>query len=251
MLFDLEGKLALVTGAGQGVGAGISRLFAAQGATVVVNDLRAERAAETVASIEAVGGRAQACEFDVTDRDAVSAAIADVGARLGAVDILVNNAGNGGAEGLHPAPFREMDPASWTGPIAVNLFGVLNCFHATIDGMCDRGWGRVITIASGAGMVGLGIGVSTYAAGKGGAIGFMRHLAVETARYGVTANTLALGLMGSTAGSELTAGLARAIPVGRLGTPEDIGALCVYLAPNEASWMTGQTVHINGGSVTS
>ena len=113
MLFDLEGKLALVTGAGQGVGAGISRLFAAQGATVVVNDLRAERAAETVASIEAVGGRAQACEFDVTDRDAVSAAIADVGARLGAVDILVNNAGNGGAEGLHPAPFREMDPASW------------------------------------------------------------------------------------------------------------------------------------------
>jgi NAD(P)-dependent dehydrogenase (short-subunit alcohol dehydrogenase family) len=251
MVFDLSGKVALVTGAGQGVGAGISRMLAAQGATVVVNDLRGERAAETAKSIEAAGGRAEVSEFDVTDRAAVTNAVGDIATRLAPVDILVNNAGNGGEEGLHPAPFREMDPASWMGPIAVNLFGVLHCCHATIDAMCEKGWGRVITIASGAGMVGLGIGVSTYAAGKGGAIGFMRHLAIETARYGVTANSLALGLMASNARSELTAGMARAIPVGRLGTPEDIGALCVYLASNEASWMTGQTVHINGGSVTS
>jgi NAD(P)-dependent dehydrogenase (short-subunit alcohol dehydrogenase family) len=120
--------------------------------------------------------------------------------------------------------------------------------------MCERGWGRVITISSGAGMNGLGIGVSLYAAGKGAAISFMRHLAVECAHDGVTANTLALGLMqrdGEPDGSSVTQSMARTIPVGRLGTGEDIGYACVYLASNEASWITGQTIAINGGSTTS
>jgi NAD(P)-dependent dehydrogenase (short-subunit alcohol dehydrogenase family) len=252
VLFDLTGRVALVTGAGQNVGAGIATTLAGQGATVVVNDFVPERAAEVVAQIQAAGGTALAAPFDVTDYTGVAAAVADVAGAVGPVDILVNNAGNGGAEGMRPQQFRDSDPASWDAPIKVNLYGVLNCSRAVINGMCDRGWGRVITISSGAGMVGLRIGVSPYAAGKGGGLAFMRHLAHETARYGVTANTLALGLMGVQGPpNETTEALARQIPVGRLGTAADIAAACTYLASTEASWMTGQTIHLNGGAVTS
>jgi 3-oxoacyl-[acyl-carrier protein] reductase len=248
-VFDLTGRVALVTGAGQNVGAGIARALAAQGATVAVNDIRVERAEGTVAEIRDAGGTATAVGFDVTDYDDVAAAVERVTAELGAVDILVNNAGNGGAEGMKPTQFRESDPASWRGPIDVNLYGVMNCARAVVNPMVEKGWGRIVTIASGAGMVGLNIGVSPYGGGKGGAIGFMRHLAVENARAGVTANTLAIGLMGMP-DPKVTDALARQIPVGRTGTPADIGALCVYLASDEASWMTGQTLQLNGGSVT-
>ena len=244
-MFDLTGKVALVTGAGQHVGAGIARALAARGATVVVNDLVAERAASTVDAIRADGGSAEPVVFDVTDLAAVRAGAATAGQ----VDILVNNAGNAGASRMVPTPFREMDPADWGAPIEVNLYGVLNCCHAFVGGMCERGWGRVITIASGAGTVGLRLGVSTYGAGKGGAIAFMRHLAVENARLGITANTLALGLMQLPTGDG-TEALARQIPLGRVGRPEDVGAACVYLASEEASWMTGQTIELNGGLVT-
>jgi NAD(P)-dependent dehydrogenase (short-subunit alcohol dehydrogenase family) len=248
-MFELGARVALVTGAGQHVGAGIARTLAAQGATVVVNDLVAERAQATVETIRGAGGTASAVAFDVTDLGAVRAGVATAESDVGPVDILVNNAGNAGAHRMVPTPFRDMDPDDWSGPIDVNLYGVLNCCHAVIGGMCDRGWGRVITIASGAGTVGLRLGVSTYGAGKGGSIAFMRHLAVENARFGVTANTLAIGLMQAPTGDGTDA-LARQIPVGRVGRPEDIAALCVYLASDEASWMTGQTIELNGGSVT-
>jgi NAD(P)-dependent dehydrogenase (short-subunit alcohol dehydrogenase family) len=248
-MFELGAKVALVTGAGQHVGAGIARTLAAQGATVVVNDLVAERAQATVETIRGAGGTASAVAFDVTDLGAVRAGVAAAESDVGPVDILVNNAGNAGAHRMVPTPFRDMDPDDWSGPIDVNLYGVLNCCHAVIGGMCDRAWGRVITIASGAGTVGLRLGVSTYGAGKGGSIAFMRHLAVENARFGVTANTLAIGLMQAPTGDGTDA-LARQIPIGRVGRPEDIAALCVYLASDEASWMTGQTIELNGGSVT-
>ena len=245
-MFDLSGKVAVVTGAGQNVGAGIARALAARGATVHVNDIVGERAHDTVAQIVDAGGSASVAPFDVTDYDAVLAAITDVGT----VDILVNNAGNGGAEGMGLVQFRDSEPAGWQGAINVNLFGVLHCSRAVINGMCERGFGRVITISSGAGITGLHIGVSPYAAGKGGAISFMRHLAAENARFGVTANSLALGLM-QPENSAALAGLERQIPVGRTGTPDDVGAACVYLASDEASWMTGQTLHLDGGSTFS
>ena len=245
-MVDLNGRTAVVTGAGQNVGAGIARLIAAQGATVHVNYIVEDRAKETVAQITDSGGVASTLPFDVTDYDAVTTAIGDVGT----VDILVNNAGNGGAEGMGLVQFRDSEPAGWRGAINVNLFGVLHCSRAVINGMCERGFGRVITISSGAGITGLHIGVSPYAAGKGGAIAFMRHLASETARFGVTANSLALGMM-QPATAAATDALVKQIPVRRTGTPEDVGAACVYLASDEASWMTGQTLHLDGGSTFS
>lgn len=245
MLFDLTGRTALVTGAGQNVGAGIARLLAAQGALVAVNDVDAGRAGDVVAQIETAGCRAVAAPFDVTDHDAVAAGVAEVGP----VDVLVNNAGNGGVPGMSVKPFIDTEAADWEGPLRVNLYGVLNCCHATVPGMCERGWGRVITISSGAGTAGVNIGVSPYSAGKGGGLAFTRTLALEVARQGVTANTLAIGLMGLP-DPDVTARLAKSIPVGRTGTPEDIAAACVWLASNEAAWVTGQTIELNGGSVT-
>ncbi len=245
MLFDLTGRSALVTGAGQNVGAGIAKLLAAQGARVVVNDIDAHRARGVVAEIVASGGAAVAAPFDVTDYAAVSQAVR----ALGAVDILVNNAGNAGVHSMVPRPFRDTEPAEWEGPLRVNVYGVMNCSHAVVGGMCDRGWGRVITISSGAGTRGVNIGVAPYSAGKGAGIAFTRTLALEVAKSGVTANSLAIGLMGMP-DPQITAAIARSIPVGRTGVPGDIAAACVWLASEEAAWVTGQTIEINGGALT-
>ena len=244
-MFDLTGKHALVTGAGQGVGAGIARVLVAAGATVHVNDLRAERAEQVAAEIGA-----RPLPFDVADRAAVDVAVATAGQ----IDILVNNAGI--PPSMRPEQFRHLDPAEWAPYIDVNLYGVLNCVKATIDGMCDRRWGRVITISSGAATQGLGMGVSIYAAGKGAGLSFMRHLAVECGRFGVTANSLALGLMqrpgpDDESSRTVTKGMSASIPVGRVGTGADVGYACAFLASDEASWITGQTIGVNGGSATS
>jgi 3-oxoacyl-[acyl-carrier protein] reductase len=248
-MFELEGRVALVTGAGQGAGAGIARMLAAQGAAVAVNDLAEVRAQRVVDEIRTAGGASFAAPFDVTDPSAVSAGVEAVEAALGPVDVLVNNAGI--PPGMGVVPFRAMDPGEWAKYVDLNLYGVLHCTKAVIDGMCERGFGRVVTISSGAGQVGLALGVSLYAAGKGGAISFMRHLALEVARCGVTANTLALGLMDNQQDEAVTAQLAATIPTGRLGQPEDVAAAVVFLASDAASWITGQTIGINGGSTTS
>ncbi len=246
-MFELAGKTALVTGAGRNIGAGIARLLAQQGAAVAVNDLDENRSGETVDAIRAVGGTAVTAPFDVTCLEAVTDGITRAQAELGPIDILVNNAGVPASMDL--VKFRDTAPAAWEPYIALNLYGVLYCTKTVIDGMCERGHGRVITISSAAGTIGFGLGVSLYAAGKGGAISFMRNLALEVARSGVTVNSLALGLVLPELDST-TEALARQIPVGRVGSPEDIGAIVVYLASDEAGWVTGQTIHINGGAVT-
>ena len=249
-MFDLTGHVALVTGAGQNVGAGIARALAAQGAALVVNDFHADRALRVAEEINQAGAQAVAIPFDVTDLAAVIAGFGEATARLGHVDVLVNNAGTGGpTEPMHVAQFAEMAPDKWAPIIAVNLFGPMNCAKAAIGSMIDRQWGRVITISSGAGQVGMNIGVSPYAAAKAGASGFMRHLAIENAKHGVTVNTISLGLVRDDPG--MVEALAKTIPVGRMGTPTDVGALAVYLASDEASWLTGQTIGLNGGAVTS
>jgi NAD(P)-dependent dehydrogenase (short-subunit alcohol dehydrogenase family) len=246
-VFDLTGRVALVTGAGQSVGAGIAATLAEAGAKVAVNDLVEERAEASAATITGHGGTAVAAPFDVTDLEATRGGMAKIEADLGPVDILVNNAGI--VRTLRAAQFRDLDPEEWRPSVDLNLFGVINCVSATIDGMCERGWGRVITISSAAGTVGLDIGVSIYAAGKGGAISFMRHLALETAKFGVTANSLALGMMANNEGRIPDSRISKVNPVGRLGTGRDVGVAVVWLAA-EGSWVTGQTIEINGGAVT-
>jgi 3-oxoacyl-[acyl-carrier protein] reductase len=247
-MFSLDGKVALVTGAGQGVGAGIARMLAAQGAAVAVNDLVEERAQATVAAIETAGGRATPVAFDVAAHADVTRGMESAGKALGPLGILVNNAGIPAGMGVQQ--FRETRPEAWRDYIDINLYGVMNCCHAAINGMCERGWGRIITISSGAGAVGLPLGISAYGAGKGGGMGFMRHLAMETARDGVTANTVAVGMINNHTDTSVTEHLVKSVPVGRLGEPDDIAGLCVYLASDEAGWMTGQTIHLNGGNVT-
>lgn len=246
-MFDLSGRVALVTGAGRNIGAGIAHALTARGASLAVNDLHPERAEAVCAAIEAGGGRALALPFDVCDPEAVAAGVAAASDALGAIDILVNNAGV--PEGMGLTRFRDGDPEQWRRIVDLNLHGVVHCCRAVVDGMCERGWGRIVTISSAAGQMGLPIGVALYGAGKGGAIAFMRHLALELARDGVTANTLALGLMDNVP-EEAVAGIAATIPVGRLGAAEDVGAAVVYLASSEAGWMTGQTIGLNGGSHT-
>jgi NAD(P)-dependent dehydrogenase (short-subunit alcohol dehydrogenase family) len=232
----LDGKRALVTGAGQNIGAGIARVLAEQGATVVVNDLHTDRAEAVAADI---GGDTSAIAFDVRDIDAVRAGVAEAGP----VDILVNNAGIP-ADGFPLVDFKDSDPAQWRGLIDLNLYGVLNCTHAVLAGMCDRGWGRVVTIGSEAGRTGLPIRVSLYGAAKAGARGFFKHVAHEVGPHGVTCNVVALGGMDN-------APLApSANPSRRLGSGRDAGVMVAFLASDGAEWVTGQVIGVNGGAVT-
>jgi NAD(P)-dependent dehydrogenase (short-subunit alcohol dehydrogenase family) len=247
-VFRLDGKVALVTGAGQKIGAGTAKALAQQGATVIVNDYYLYRAVQIASEICASGGKARALAFDVTDLEGVKAAVANVAGKEGPVDILVANAGNAGVGGsMGMAPFKDIAPKDWQGPIAVNLYGLLNCVHAVLPAMLDRKWGRIICHTSGAGQRGLDIGVSLYGAAKSGQIGFMRHLAIETAAHGITCNTVGIGLVLENA--EHVQHLADQIPARRLGKPSDIGAVDVFLASEEASWITGQIIGANGGSL--
>jgi NAD(P)-dependent dehydrogenase (short-subunit alcohol dehydrogenase family) len=248
--FDLSGRVALVTGAGQNVGEGIARMLARHGAAVAVNDALEERASAVADRIVREGGTAGVAPFDVTDPELVAAGVARVARTLGPVDVLVNNAGNAGTHAFPPKPFVAMEPAEWAKFLDVNLYGVLHCARAVVPGMCERGFGRVITISSTAGTIGIPMGVSLYGAGKGGALAFMRHLAMEVARRGVTANSLALGLMQNASDTDATRAAAAMVPVGRCGTPEDAAAAVLWLASAEAAWVTGQTIHVNGGTTT-
>jgi len=242
----LEGRVALVTGAGQGIGAGIARGLGAEGAAVAVNDLHADRATAVATEIERAGGRAWPITADVTDLAAMQAMAASIETELGPVDVLVNNAGIP-ADGFVPRKFRDMPVEDWDKFVRLNLYGVLHGVRAVIDGMCDRGWGRIITVSSEAGRVGVGFGISLYGAAKGGAVSFSHHLATELIETGVTVNCVSLGLMAT--GPDDDRRPPR--PTARLGTPEDVAGAVCYLASDAAGWITGQTLPINGGHATS
>jgi 3-oxoacyl-[acyl-carrier protein] reductase len=244
--FSATGRTALVTGGGRAIGRGIALALAEAGAAVVVNDFYAERANAVAAEIRATGGKAVGIAADVTDLAAVRAMVASAAKTLGPIEILINNAGIP-ADGFVPAKFRDMDPRDWDKFLRLNLYGVLNCVKATVDGMCERRFGRIVTISSEAWRVGSAWGVSLYAAGKAGAIGFTRQLACELGPSGVTANCLSLGEMDNL---PMAAALAKRYPTERLGRGDDVGAAVVYLVSKEAEWVTGQVLAVNGGLVT-
>ncbi|MGD9701271.1 MAG: SDR family NAD(P)-dependent oxidoreductase [Acidimicrobiia bacterium] len=248
---DLRGRRALVTGAGQGVGAAVVALLAEAGASVAVNDLVADRAELQAVRVRDAGGEAVAAPFDVTDFEQVTDAVA----RLGGVDILVNNAGNAGGDSWPGmVPFAETAPADWSPFLAVNLLGVMHCVRASLPAMIEGGWGRVVTIVSDASRVGEPM-MAAYAAAKAGAAGLMRSVAKEVGRHGVTANSIALGTMRTPlteavwagADEQQVAARLRGYAIRRPGQPDDVAALVGYLVSPAASWLTGQTIPLNGG----
>ncbi len=241
-------KIALVTGAGQNMGLGVARRLAAIGIHVLINDIDADKAEAAASSIRERGHKASSAPFDITDTATVLKAVGALEAELGGIDILVNNAGNAGTRATHQISFKDMPTEEWDMYLKVNLYGVMNCTKAVLSGMCDRGWGRVITISSEAGRQGLDINVSVYGAAKAGAAHLMRHIAREVGPDGVTANVVSLGLMDNVP-EEFTAPIVKTIPTRRLGSGDDVGSAVEYLISDGASWVTGQTLVLNGGSL--
>ena len=242
-------RIALVTGGARGIGRAIALELAASGCAVAVADLLVDQAQDVAAEIEAAGGRATAVAADITDSAAVAAAVATIGERLGPVDIAVNNAG---WDELRP--FLETDEPFWDRVIDVNYKGCLRVSKAVLPGMVERGWGRLVNIASDAGRVGSSL-ESVYAGAKGGVIAFTKTIAREVARSGVTANCVCPGPtrtpllegMAAESGERFVDALTRAVPMRRLGEPEDIAAAVAFLASERAGYVTGQTLSVSGG----
>jgi NAD(P)-dependent dehydrogenase (short-subunit alcohol dehydrogenase family) len=243
---DLNGRRALVTGGGQGIGRAISLALANAGAMVVVNDIDPQRADAVADEIVAAGGKATSLPFDVTRWADAEEAITRYGA-LEPIDVLVNNAGNAGAENFGAlCHFAESDPQEWARYFAVNLFGTMHCTRAALPGMITAGGGgRIVTIVSESARYGDKC-LAPYAAAKAGAAGFCRSVAREVGRFGITVNCVSLGTMDSpiTAGAPFDGS---GYVIRRRGQPEEVAGLVTYLASPQAEWITGQTYAINGG----
>jgi 2-hydroxycyclohexanecarboxyl-CoA dehydrogenase len=239
----LDDRIAIVTGAGQGIGRGVAEKLATEGATVVAADID-DASADRVA--KSLGGDAVAVRTDVTSKEAVEAMVSQVHDRFGRIDVLVNNAGWDRA-----GPFVDSDPADWDRIVQTNLYGVLHTSKAVLPILAEQGSGSVVNIASDAGRVGSS-GEAVYSATKGGVIAFTKTIAREMARHQVNVNCVCPGptdtaLFASFAGPKLRDSLTRAIPFRRLGLPEDVANAVAFLASDEAGFVTGQTLSVSGG----
>ena len=244
----LEGQVALVTGGAGGIGAATCRRLAAEGAAVAVTDLSADRAGEVAAEL----GRSGAYELDVSSTDSACAAVEAAEADLGPIDVLVNNAGY-----EEFGFFVTSSEDQWDRVLAVNLRGVLAVTRAVLPGMRTRKHGRIVNVSSEAGRVG-SEGSSVYSAAKAGVIGFTKTIAREAARYGVTCNAVAPGpidtpmLMGAPKqlgklGDKVVETMIGSTALRRLGQPDEVAAVIAFLASDDASYVTGQTLAVSGG----
>lgn len=242
----MSGRVALVTGGGGGIGSAVCRALATDGCRVAAADLDVDRARETA---DAIGGTAAA--LDVRDPASVEAAVAVVAQKLGPVEVLVNCAG---WDELRP--FLDSDEAFVAKVLDINLVGPIRLTRAVLGGMVDRRWGRVVNVASDAGRVGSSL-ESVYSGAKGGLIAFTKTIAREVARHGVTANAVCPGptdtpmlsgiVEASPDAERVIAAMTKAVPMRRLGTPEDVAPAVAFLASEAAGFITGQTLSVSGG----
>ena len=243
----LENKVALITGAAQGIGREIALKFAAEGADIIVGDINLEKAAETQADIEACGRRALALELDVTDYTKVTKGTNKILDKFGRVDILVNNAGI-----TKDNLLLRMGDAEWDAVLNVNLKGTFNCIKAVSRLMIKQRYGKIINVASIIGIIG-NAGQANYAASKAGIIALTKTAAKELASRNINVNAVAPGFiqteMTARLSEDLKQKMQEAIPLGRIGGPGDVAAVCVFLASEEASYITGQTIIVDGGMV--
>jgi 2-hydroxycyclohexanecarboxyl-CoA dehydrogenase len=242
-------RVAVVTGGGSGMGAAICRHLAARGHKVAVLDIDEDAAQGVAKELRPDGAAAIGARVDVSDRSAVLAALDSVRSTLGAVGILVTSAGMEGFES-----FVDITPEAWDRMIAVNLTGTFHCLQAVVPDMIESGWGRIVTISSSSAQSGTRR-MAHYVASKGGVIALTKALALDLAPDGITVNTIPPGVIdtpmmrrpiesGQMASMEQV--LARA-PLGRAGTPDDIAAACAFLCSEEAGYITGQQINVNGG----
>jgi 3-oxoacyl-[acyl-carrier protein] reductase len=243
-MFDLTGKGALITGASGGIGGGIAKALHGQGANVAISGTRAERLEQLAAEL---GSRVWVLPCDLRDRPAVAQLPDAAEKAVGQVDILVNNAGI-----THDNLFMRMKDEEWDDVIAVNLTSVFVLTRGILRGMMRRRYGRIVNVASIAGVLG-NPGQGNYAASKAGLVGMTKSLAREVASRGVTANCISPGFISTPMTDALTPkqveAIAAAIPAQKFGVPDDIAATAVYLASDEAGYVTGETIHVNGGMV--
>jgi len=241
----LKGQVAIVTGGARGIGEGISKLFAEEGAQVVIWDVL-EDGEETAEKLRAAGGQAIFQKVSVTDRGQIAAAVEQVKAQFGRIDILINNAGI-----VRDKSFLKMSEEEWDLVIDVNLNGVFNCTKAVLPHMVEAGYGRVVSASSINGIVGA-FGQTNYAATKAAIIAFTKSLAKEVGKAGVTVNAVAPGFvktdMTATIPEEMLRGIEKTIPVRRSGTPEELAHAYLYLASPHSGFTNGHTMSVNGGS---
>jgi len=244
-MFDLTGKTALVTGASGGIGEAIAKTLHDQGATVAISGTRREKLEEVASSLNSDCVHVTPC--NLSDRDAVNGLIGQAEDAMGKVDILVNNAGI-----TRDNLFMRMKDDEWDDVIAVNLTAAFTLMRGAIRGMMKNRSGRIVNIASISGVIG-NPGQPNYSASKAGLVGMSKSLAREIAPRGITVNCIAPGFITTPMTGELNEKqveqIAQAIPSGTFGEPDDIAAAVLYLSSDEAKYMTGQTLHINGGMV--
>jgi 3-oxoacyl-[acyl-carrier protein] reductase len=242
----LKDKVAIVTGAAQGIGAAVAREFAREGARVAVVDLAAERAEEVAAQLRTQGHDAIGIGCNVAKRAEVDAMVAALHARFGHVDILVNNAGI-----IRPAMLHKMTAAQWDEVLAVHLTGSFNCLQAVAPQMMERRYGRIVNVTSTAGVLGT-IGQINYSAAKAGILGLTMSAARELARHGITVNAIAPGAATPMTETIRTDERFREkyldrIPLGRWAEPDEIAPVFVFFASNASAYVTGQVLAADGG----
>jgi 2-hydroxycyclohexanecarboxyl-CoA dehydrogenase len=246
-------RTAIVTGAGSGIGLAIAERLADDGLAVAIFDRDGDAAQSAAAKIGAAGGTAIGLTVDVTDRPGIEAAVAEVGSRLSVPTVLVNNAGLDGFD-----PFLSITPEKWARLLEVNLTGTFHCCQAVVPGMIEAGWGRIVNISSSSAQGGQPL-MTHYVASKAGVIGFTKALALELGPKGITVNTIPPGfidtpmLRRTESKGLLGQGVdyhASQSPVRRVGRPEDIAAACSFLVRDEAGYITGQVIGVNGGRNT-